>query len=186
MTWARSASGGRAREGLTLIEVVIAMTLLAVAVVGYARTIAVASVATSTSREATLAANAGKRMVERLRSLPFDEVFRRYNATTADDPFGVVCPGDGFAIDGLDAATGDADGFPGEILFPTAQVGGVLQLREDVVDDKLGMPSDLNGGGIDGLDHSADYQRLPVLVRVQWRGVAGAGRIEFQTVLGSY
>lgn len=174
------------RRGWTLIEIVLALTLLSVAVVAYARTIAMASVANTTSREANLAANAAKRTIAVLRTETFDQIFRRYNSSVADDPGGVVCPGANFAVTGLDAADGDADGFPGEIVFPTSTAAGVLQLREDVVDAKLGMPSDLNGGGIDSNDHAADYQRLPVLVRVRWRGVGGAGQVEFTTVLGSY
>jgi prepilin-type N-terminal cleavage/methylation domain-containing protein len=175
-----------ARRGLTLIEIVFALTLLSVALVGYARTIAGASVSSSTSREATRAANAAKRVIGELRSQAFNQVFRLYNSTTADDPFGVVAPGGNFAVAGLDARKGDADGMPGEILFPTQIVGGVLQLREDLPQLKLGMPSDLNGGGIDALDHSGNYKKLPVLVRVRWQGVSGPGLVEFTTVLGDF
>ncbi len=177
----------RAQRGLTLIELVMAMTILAVALLGYAKTVAMASVAASTSREATLASESGRRMIETLRAADFDEVFVRYNSTVADDPGGIVSPGANFAVTGLDARANDADGMPGEILFPTINVGGALQLREDVVDVKLGMPSDLDGdGAVDAANHAANYENLPVLIRVRWRGVGGPGQIEFQTVLGTF
>ncbi|HTF88390.1 MAG TPA: prepilin-type N-terminal cleavage/methylation domain-containing protein [Planctomycetota bacterium] len=178
----------RSSRGLTLVELAMAMTLLAIALVGYAKTVANASVATSTSREVVLASEAGRRMIETLRSEDFATIFARYNSSVADDPGGVVSPGANFAITGLDAIPIDVDGRPGEIIFPVTLVGGAPQLLENVVDTKLGMPSDLNGDGIiDGIDRATTaplYQNLPVIIRVRWRGIGGPGVVEFQTVLG--
>jgi prepilin-type N-terminal cleavage/methylation domain-containing protein len=175
-------------RGLTLIELVMAMTVLAIALAGYAKTVAMSSIATTTSREATLATQAGRQMIETLRATQFDEIFSRYNTTPGDDPALGASPGANFAVTGLDARVNDVDGMPGEILFPTITAGGVLQLREDLVDTKLGMPSDLSGNGIvdANVNHAADYQNLPVLVRVRWRGVGGPGQVEFTTVLGDF
>jgi len=165
----------------------MAMTVLAVGLAGYAKTIAMASIAASTSREATLATEAGRQMIETLRSTTYNQIFARYNSTVADDPGGVVSPGANFAVTGLDARVNDADGMPGEIQFPTITVGGAEQLREDLVSTKLGTPTDLNGDGIvDAVNHAANYQNLPVLVRIRWRGVAGPGQVEFQTVLANF
>jgi prepilin-type N-terminal cleavage/methylation domain-containing protein len=176
-----------ARRGLTLIELMMAMTVLAIALVGYARTVAMASVASSTAHEANLANEAARKMIETLRSQPFAQVFCLYNAYAGDDPGPGAAPGANFAVAGLEARKNDADGMPGEILFPTLTVGGVPQVRENVVNSKLGTPCDLTGDGvIDALNHSANYQELPVLVRVRWRGVGGPGQVEFQTVLGGY
>jgi hypothetical protein len=87
----------------------------------------------------------------------------------------------------LQAVAGDPDGFPGEIVFPITLVGGVPQLREDVVNAKLGMPRDLNGDGVvDANNHAGNYQLLPVLVRVRWRGVGGNGLVELPTMLASF
>jgi type II secretory pathway pseudopilin PulG len=172
---------------MTLLEIVVAMSVLAVALVSYARAVALASVASSTSREATLAGEAGRRMIETLRATNFAQVYSLYNDMAADDPGPGPAPGAHFAVAGLKARTGDVDGFPGEISFPTSGLPGALFLRENIADAKLGMPSDLNGDGlIDAADHAANYQVLPVLVRVRWAGVGGPGQIEFQTVLGSF
>jgi len=188
MMLARNRNGSRrARRGLTMVELVMAMTILAIALAGYARTVAMASVASSTAREAALASEAARRMIETLRAQDFAQVFTQYNATAADDILGITSPGANFAVTGLDARTNDADGMPGEILFPTIAVGAALQLREDLVDAKLGMPSDLSGdGAVDVANHAGDYENLPVLVRVRWRGVGGPGQVEFQTVLGDF
>ena len=65
----------------------------------------------------------------------------------------------------------------GEILFPMGGTYGT-ELREDVA----GM--DLNGDGqIDIEDHSTDYIILPVSVKVEWNGVAGARTLTFHTLL---
>jgi hypothetical protein len=65
--------------------------------------------------------------------------------------------------------------------------GGAVQVREDLQEPALGMPRDLNGDGIpDALDHSADMQILPVLVRLRWRGPTGISRMEFRTLVAPY
>jgi prepilin-type N-terminal cleavage/methylation domain-containing protein len=177
-----------ARAGFSLVELTVAMSVLVVGLLAYTRAATSAALAARTTRETTLATEAAWRIVESMRAqASFDQVFRLYNTSTADDPFGVAVPGAGFAVPGLRTVPGDADGLPGEIVFPTTTVGGVLQLREDVVDAKLGTPRDLDGDGvIDGNDHSANYKLLPVLVRVRWRGVAGNGLVELPTMLANF
>jgi hypothetical protein len=169
------------------LEVLFAMVVLTIGLAGYARTVATAMMAVRSSHEATLASEAGRQCVESLRAQTFKDVFRLYNSTAADDPGPGPAPGNNFAVLGLEARTGDADGMPGEILFPTQSVAGVLQLREDLGNAKLDMPRDLNGDAvIDAADHAGNYEKLPVLVRVRWRGVGGPGSVEFQTTLAAY
>lgn len=132
------------------------------------------------NRETALAGERGYAIVETMRSVPFAEVFARFNEDPGDDPVGVVSPGAGFDVPGLAAQDGDADGFVGRIVFPT--LGGVL--REDVDDDDLGMPRDLNGdASVDGDDRSADYTVLPVLVRMEWQGELGNRDVELYVTL---
>ena len=81
-----------------------------------------------------------------------------------------------FAAAPLDPADDSPDGMHGEVFFPT--IGDPLvgvQLREDLVDDDLGMPRDLSGDSIiDDQDHAGDYFVLPVMIRVRWQGKSGA------------
>jgi hypothetical protein len=172
-----------------LVEVMVAMSVLVVGLLAYCRAVVSAAIAARTTRETTLATEAAWRVVEQMRAAQnFNQVFAMYNTTTADDPGAcVVSPGANFAVPGLQAVVGDPDGFPGEIVFPTTVVAGAPQLREDVVNAKLGMPRDLNGDGVvDANNHAGNYQLLPVLVRVRWRGVGGNGLVELPTMLASF
>ena len=55
-------------------------------------------------------------------------------------------------------------------------------LREDYVDERMGMPRDLNGDSlIDELDHADDYTVLPVHVEIEWRGTFGPRRLDLYT-----
>ena len=88
-----------------------------------------------------------------------------------------------FTAAGLQAAMTDADGIVGQIQFPIA-AGAPGVLREDIANPVFGTPRDLNGdGATDAIDHSGDYQLLPVVVRMAWRTPNGNARLEFKTVL---
>jgi len=170
---------------MSILEVLIAFTVLMGGLLGFARALVSTMGASTTSHEATLGREAARRMLEDLRSQAFAEVFVRFNDDPQDDPGGVgTAPGKNFAVDGLTAWSGDPDGLAGEILFPVnVATPGVL--REDVNLPRLGMPRDLTGEGvIDAADHSGDYLLLPVVVRVEWRSAAGRGRVELRTMLG--
>lgn len=176
-----------ARSGLTLLELCIAMAVLAVALVGYAKTVARTTTASRTSREAALANEAARVTMESMRAQAFANIFAMYNTTALDDPAGVASPGANFAVAGLEPRVGDADGMPGEIVFPVTTVAGQPQLRENLVNAEFGMPADLTGEGtIDAVNHAANYKMLPVIVRVRWRGQGGPGMVEYQTILGGY
>jgi type II secretory pathway pseudopilin PulG len=181
---AARATGARSRAGFSLIEALAALSLLTVALCGIVSSIVASDRLQRVNQESALAEEAVRRTVEALRGAPFPTVFAAYNSTPADDPVGAACPGASFAVEGLQAAPGDADGLPGEISFPTQTVAGALQLREDVTDAKLGMPRDLNGdGAINALNHAGDYRILPVRVRVRWNGASGVRTLTAETVL---
>ena len=169
-----------------MIEVLLAATLVVVGVLAFTRSIVASIETTSTTSEAARANEAARQMLETLRGTDFDDVFALFNATGADDPGGAdSAPGAAFAVAGLAPLANDADGLPGEIVFPAGATAS--ELREDVDDLRLGMPRDLNGdGAVDANDHAADYELLPVLVRVEWRGANGPGRVELKTILADY
>lgn len=176
-------SGGG--EGFSLIEVVVALAVVSVGLLGFSKAILDAMVLNQTNKESGIARRAAQGILADIEGTAFDEVFARYNETVADD----IGAGDHllgvFPVEGLRLRDDDADGFAGEIVFPDAfSLGGQLELREDFDDASFGMPRDLNlDGVVDGDDHSADYKLLPVLVRVSWQGRAGASKVEFRTVL---
>jgi type II secretory pathway pseudopilin PulG len=158
-------------SGFTLIEVLVSFSALLVVLLGFTRMLLSSSIAASTTHEATLAKEAARAKIEELRAADFSTLFAVYGA--APD----------FAISGLDAMLGDADGQPGEILFPV-QAG---MLSETLALPEFGLPADLNGDGdAEDADVTADYRVLPVVVRVEWRGSGCAGRVEFRTLMGDF
>jgi hypothetical protein len=134
----------------------------------------------STNRESVVAMQAAQSALEALKGTAFDEIYARHDGNQANDPADGLSPGQYFTVSALDLQVGDLDGFAGSIEFP----GGDKELREDADDLELGMPRDLNGdGGVDALDHSADYRILPVRLVVEWRGKTGERRLELVSVL---
>ena len=184
---AGARAADRSREhGFTLIEVLVSFTVFVVTVLAFVKVIAGSMAATTHTHQATLAHEGARRMIETLQDEDFGDVFARYNGTALDDPGGVGNgPGPDFPIEGLQAQQTDPDGLPGEVLFPVAGLApGVL--REDLVNVRFGTPRDLSGDGVvDGADHSGDYGLLPVVVRVDYEGPSGPGRVELRTFLGN-
>ncbi|HKX45377.1 MAG TPA: prepilin-type N-terminal cleavage/methylation domain-containing protein [Planctomycetota bacterium] len=187
-TAGRPGDAPRSRRGFSLVELAIAMVILLVALLGFSKSIVSSSITSEVAHESALATEASRQVLETLRGLPFDEVYARFNTDPADDPGGAnTAPGAGFAVEGLEAVEGDADGFVGEIVFPTTVTMAGLELREDVVLPALGMPRDLTGdNAVDAICHCDDYELLPVLVRLAWRGSAGPARAEFRTYLTNF
>ena len=169
------------RAGLSLLEILVALTLLVIGAAAVSSNLVSARSLSRARSERAQASDAAASLIETLKGATFAEVFRSYNDDPSDDPGGAgTAPGSAFAVEGLDPRADDADGLPGEVLFP----GSGSQLREDAVDVGLGMPRDLNGdGSIDATDHGADYGVLPVRVRVRWKGSSGDQELEFVTVL---
>jgi prepilin-type N-terminal cleavage/methylation domain-containing protein len=175
------------RSGFSLIEVVIAISVLLFGLLGFSQAVLRSVKTNDATREEALASEAARRMLETLQSQEFADVFRLYNANPNDDPgLPGSAPGANFAVAGLNALADDADGFVGEIIFPV-NAGAPGVLREDVVSIPLGMPRDIDGDEVlDAADHSDDYRVLPVVVRITWRGSATTERVDFRTVLGNF
>ncbi len=176
----------RRRAGFSLIEVLIAGAVVAIAVVGAVGSIASTAKLGRANEETTRAYQAGRQMVEQLMAVQMNQALALYNESGADDPGGAgTAPGPSFAVFGLDARPEDRDGQVGRLLFPTDPADPAV-LREDLVEASFGMPRDLTGDdAIDGVDHSHDYFVLPVRVRLEWRGVSGNRTLEIDTLLAA-
>lgn len=176
----------RSRRGFTLLELMIAIGVMAVGVLGFTQALVTALRAQMMARQQTIATEAARRQIEVLRVTDFEDIFRQYNALASDDTGGTgTGPGPNFAVPGLNARADDGDGLPGQVQFPVlASAPGML--REDLDDARFGTPLDLNldGGVIDANDHSGDYDLLPVVVVVRWSGPAGNGQVQLETILG--
>ena len=172
---------------MTVVELVVAMTVLLVGVLGFSKFMVSTTRSTQKSIEVARASQAVRERIEQIEAYAFSDCFRAFNADPADDPGGAgSAPGAVFSVPGLDPLPDDADGITGEIVFPTA-AGAPAVLREDLVDAALGMPNDLDRDGVvDAGDHATDYARLPVLVRVRWRSASGPAVFELKTLLANY
>ncbi len=183
----RARGAHRGRGGFSLLELSVAVIVLVIALGSLSGTILSSAKLTRVNEESAIAHQAARGMATTLQEAEFSEVFRLYNENAADDPDGPgTAPGSGFAVDGLALRTNDDDGLAGRILFPTVLVDGdpVPQLREDVDEPRLGMPRDLDGDGLDALDHAPDdYIVLPVSVLVEWRGSGGLSQVRLDLVL---
>lgn len=171
----------RAAAGFTLLEGMIAFTMLCIAMVGVLSTMVETKALRVATRETMLASQAAQGVLDDMSAQDFAQLFALYNADPADDPGGNgTAPGNAFDVRGLTPRRGDFDGMVGSIEFP----GGPGALLESAVDPGLGMPHDLNSDGvIDGNDHSASYTLFPVRVRVEWLSEGGERAIEFTTAL---
>ncbi len=183
----RSSVSRERMRGQTLLEVLVGFSVLLVGLVGFIRVIVSSMEASKGTHQAAVAKEAARGRLETLAAADFDQVFRLYNDDPSDDPGGNgTAPGADFAVRGLDVQTSDADGFVGEILFPVAAAdAGVL--REDLEAVRFGTPRDLNSDDVvDALDHSGDYEILPVAVRIAWRGASGNNVLELKTLLAGF
>lgn len=197
----------RSRAGLSLVEVVVALSVLVVAASIFCQTLLSTARLRHANREGVLAADGARVALERMRNVPFLEIFRAFNPDPKDDPGGIgTAPGHLFEVPGLQPLPDAPFGKVGRITFPAMAVqvttgggGGKLggmggtttttqwHVREDVVDAGLGMPRDLNGNNvIDTANHSSDYLLLPVRVTIEWKSGSGARKFEIVTQLGDF
>lgn len=157
----------RSRAGFTLLEVMLACILMAVAVLGLMALIPTTAQMTETTEEGNLSMQACHQMSEAIRQYAdkdFAYVWRVYNSVSSDDPNGIgTAPGAAFSIEGLLNATGTSD--VGSITFYT---------DETAVVDEVGLPKDLNGDGdANDTDVSGDFELLPYRMSVSWKDQRG-------------
>lgn len=177
--------------GVSLLELVIAMAVLAFALMALMSSISSSSTLQQNTREKVIAYNAAREIVEQLRAATFSEVWARYNSTTADDPVSGVKPGNTFHVAGLNmpkvgpaspttwrGANNVPDGY-GFITWP--EKAGALD--ETFVDATMGMPRDLNRDGV-VTGAITTYDILPVKITVRWQTLGGTDfQIEVNTFI---
>ncbi|MFT5285372.1 MAG: type II secretory pathway pseudopilin PulG [Planctomycetota bacterium] len=173
------------RSGVTLLESVIALAVMMVAVSMYSTMVVSSSRQRVMNHDFPAASQAVRVVLENMRNEELQNIFALYNSDPADDPDGPgTAPGNRFEVSGFKALEESPDGLVGTINFPTfTNVDGIPELREDDVDEELGMPRDLNGDSIvDDLNHADDYILLPIKVEVDWQGKYGPRHIELFTM----
>jgi prepilin-type N-terminal cleavage/methylation domain-containing protein len=133
--------------GFTLIEVVIALSLLTVGFLGFASFFVVNARSYDNIREEALVLHALRQTAERIRGAPFARIASTYQ-------------GYAFAIDEIHA-TGQVR------LFLNETDGSAAAMA-------LGLPRDLNGDGLaNSPDVSASYLLCPLRIEVAWSNPRG-------------
>ena len=172
---------------MTLVEVMVSFLVLTVAVFMLSSTITASIAHTDSKRERAMAVEAAMNVLERMRAMPFEDLFALYNSVGSDDPGGPgSAPGKFFNVPGLDPIPvpppkegPPPPNFVGEIILP----GPGPELIETLSLQSLGLPRDLNGDlAVRSDDVAKTYKILPVLVRLRWQGSGGPRTLEIPTI----
>lgn len=156
------------RSGFGLAEVAVVLAILVVAASLFSRMLVATTGVREVNRENGLAAEAARVALERMRNVPFEEVFARYNPDPDDDPEGPgTAPGNRFAVPDLEALPTAPDGLQGEIVLPTYPPGTPPQIPQepgglfDLLEGFLGggeAGGEESGAGAAGWELREDYQ----------------------------
>jgi Tfp pilus assembly protein PilV len=186
-------SNGRPRarrhdRGISLVEVLIATVILAVAIFGHAASVLAAHRLNKTTEDSGIAALTLGRFVERLRADPdWPGLYARLRAisteSTGDTTLSklgadssLTCyPATTYYSDfTVPAALGTTRFL---VQVPSTTVSGVPALRESASAPRYGLPYDMNGdGAVDANSRNTDYVKLPVVVRIRWSRANGEAR----------
>lgn len=203
------AAHQRRIEGFTLVEIMIALAVLAVAFVGLIASILYATRMNMVNRETTLAMRAAEQVVEIMESgTPFPDVFLRYNTApgahgTYANPYPAGQEGtfevlpSGQIIFGSVAATQQTLFAPvsagarvGRIQFPERVVGAAHLLSERDAQTLLALSGPGPQSNIDG-DADFDeltvtsYIQLPVIVTLSFQSAGGGASrtVQFRKIM---
>lgn len=168
-------NGGARRKGLTLVEILIALGVFTVAILGLVGGIVAAMRTQSLAREQAVALNAARKVMEEIRnSGALSGVFAAYRGRV-------------FSQSDLETWGLRLQGGRASVLFPV-EAATPTELHETTNMAAWGAAAgmDLNGdGAIAAGDRSADYTLLPVLIRVEWRQGPQDAKLDFPAVLYS-
>jgi len=173
----RLSPGSDACCGFSAVEILIAISILAIGLMAQASLALSHSNQTRLNREFRAALEGARAKIEVLKEHDFKTVFAAFDASTRNDP--PDAPGPGFALHGLSPVHRDPDGLVGKVRFPVGSPPANWThqdpvLREDLDDDLFGLPRELDGdGAVDSHPKDERYIHLPVVVEVRWRGVSG-------------
>ncbi len=176
----------RRDRGITLLEILIALGVIAVALVGLLSVIFYVTRLNQGNRENMIALRAAERIIETMHSTGFTDIFRFYNGNPTDDvpdfPVGGA-PGERFEVemlpgDGVAPPVPTLRALPpnptcGRVFFP-GNGSNLFENTPEAAFPDAGMPRDLDGNGsIDTDPVDGTYILLPVRVEVSWQGLQG-------------
>ena len=182
----------RLDRGFSVLEMSLAVTVVAFGALGAMSLTLSASKLDQGNRRSGAAVSAVRQVVERLESIPFEEVFARFNTDPSDDPFGSGTAEGGkfYFVYGenddlkpvIDPRFADGIVFEVTITFPVDGDGKLVEGESPLAN---GLPTDLdNKDGVEsGKDVADSYAVLPMRVDVAWEGQSKTQRIRFHRLL---
>lgn len=178
----------RDSAGFSLVEVVIAMSIMAIALFGMISVITYSSRNNAVARERMLAIRAAEKQIETMKVMAtsgaLNVIFNTYT-TAGKSTFDVYQDNDLTLTTGIPALTPSPTG---KILFPAdtstppklleTLTGAFLGRYDPVTFAPLNIDLD-QSGAIENTDKSTspNLGALPVKVTVSWKGVAGPGEV---------
>jgi type IV pilus modification protein PilV len=184
----------RNSAGFSLVEVVIAMSILAIALFGMISVITYSSRNNAVAKERVMATRAAEKQIETMRAMAstgtLSAVYSAYKSSMAAATFAVYQDND---PSNPTAAPALLPSPAGQISFPVDS-NSPPWLREDLTGaflgryDSAGNPLNIDmdqSGAVDATDKSASttLAALPVKVTVTWKGLAGNGQVILTYVL---
>lgn len=157
------------RAGFTLLEVIVALSVLLVALMAMTSTTVVVHSVDNLDRERRLAVAALTQAIERVQA--------RSSASINADGGWAPAVLEAYEAGGNPGPTFDVQGltpWDGEAAVGTVQVVTDETATDTDLEARIGMPRDLDGDGLPfSADVSGDARLLPVVVRLRWKGAAG-------------
>jgi hypothetical protein len=171
-----------AQAGVSLIEILVAATVVAISLLAHAATTLGGHRLTKSDEGRSIAIQATRQFLERMRSdEDWASLYTRMRVLEAqaraqgrDAVDGLLLPPTAYYADYIVPAGISSVGVLVTVPDSAPVGGGANVLREDAALPEFGLPFDLNGDGvIDAASRNADYRALPVMVTFRYE-VAGA------------
>lgn len=181
----------RRSRGLTLIEIMIALSMLAIISMALTTMLVTSANLQQVNKEMDVAMYVAQSAIDSIRAYPdFDKIYVAFNANTGDDPPVPL------------ASMWSPPDFAAMMLDPTDPAGlrQILdggQVRYFFPDDGSFLREDMTDPWFDGVDRSIDgdstadntnanavYEMLPVMVRVSWESrILGDMTTDLRTII---
>jgi type II secretory pathway pseudopilin PulG len=184
----------RGNSGVSLLEMVIAMAIIAFALFGMISVISYTTRSNLATQERQIAMRAAEKQIETMLNMPAIGALGRFSSFTGNSSYMIGTTPLGVGLDVPDLHFKQVAGRGvGQILFvnfpctdPVTGIPTPNQLLEKATNTFLelgaGVFLDLNGNGFAGEngDRSVDYIMLPCIIEVNWMGVYGKSQLIYK------
>ena len=156
------------KGGFTLIETMMAMTMIAVALLALMHAVVSSMRLVEANRQDAVAMNHAREKIAEIESKDFETIFDLYKNHT-------WIP---------EMQTGNSRG---RVLLPINGSGNLDETRSPSQFINMGFPRDINMDG-DATDTNVNltYRILPIKIVISWETVQGARSVEFNTILTNF